>query len=105
MPEPETPLYVFTLIVLLSASLFFLVCLLGMHFRLSRRLKKIEGQLDAARQAREELEAGPSVAESSAGGAFEIFLKENSAHREMSKGEQFAAFRKWRHDKGMNWSK
>lgn len=105
MPEPETPSYVLTLIVLLSVCLFFLACLVLMHFRLSRRLRRVEGQLEAARQDKEEQEAGPSVAESSPGGTFEIFLNENSAHREMSKSEQFAAFRKWRHAKGMNWSK
>ena len=36
--------------------------------------------------------------------AFEQFLAEDPARISMPKSEQFAAYRQWRKDKGMNWS-
>jgi len=36
--------------------------------------------------------------------AFEQFLAEDPTRLGMSKTEQFAAYRQWRKDKGMNWS-
>ncbi len=35
---------------------------------------------------------------------FRQFLEEDPARREMSKKEQFSAFRKWRSERGLNWS-
>jgi hypothetical protein len=34
---------------------------------------------------------------------FEVFLAEDPARAELPKKEQFAAFRRWREDKGLNW--
>lgn len=36
--------------------------------------------------------------------AFEQFLAEDPGRISMPKSEQFAAYRQWRKDKGMNWS-
>ncbi len=44
------------------------------------------------------VEAGP-------GTPFEEFLDEDPKHRTLPKKEQFKAYRKWRADKGLNWSK
>ena len=41
----------------------------------------------------------------SAGGAFEMFLAEEPARRKLPKREQFADYRKWRQEKGLNWPK
>jgi hypothetical protein len=92
MPEPEVPSYVLTLVYLLSACLSLLGLLLIMSFRISRRLGRIERQAGAVRVETLAAEAGPA------------FLNEDPSRRELSKGEQFAAYRQWRHDKGMNWS-
>lgn len=35
---------------------------------------------------------------------FGEFLEEDPSRRELSKKEQFAAFRKWRSERGLNWS-
>ncbi len=43
------------------------------------------------------IEVGP-------GTPFEEFLNEDLARRELPKKEQFKAYRKWRADKGLNWS-
>lgn len=45
-----------------------------------------------------------SGAETPSGGAFEIFLSEEPSRRALTKSEQFAAYRQWRQEKGMNWS-
>ncbi|MEX1113961.1 MAG: hypothetical protein WEB53_01850 [Akkermansiaceae bacterium] len=104
MPEPEVPSYVLTLVYLLSACLSLLGLLLIMSFRISRRLGRIERQAGAVRVETLAAEAGPSLAETSPGGAFETFLNEDPSRRELNKGEQFAAYRQWRHENGMNWS-
>ena len=36
---------------------------------------------------------------------FAVFLEEEPSRRELSKKEQFAAFRRWRDEKGLNWKK
>lgn len=42
--------------------------------------------------------------DASMGGAFEGFLDEEPGRRALPKGEQFAAYRKWRQEKGLNWT-
>jgi hypothetical protein len=49
-------------------------------------------------------ESASSAGETSPGGAFEVFLGEDPSRREMAKGEQFSAYRRWRQEKGLNWS-
>ena len=107
MPDPETPAFAFQLLILASACLVLLIFLLIMTFRISGRLARIERQRIQTTHNKgnpESAERGPSLAETSPGGAFEAFLKEDPARREMSKAEQFAAYREWRDEKGMNWS-
>lgn len=102
MPEIVAPYSILPLTVLLGCCLVLLVILLFMSFRISGRLRRIERKLE--QQNTEVSDSGPTVAESSPGGAFEAFLDEDPVRREMTKSEQFAAFRQWRHEKGMNWS-
>jgi len=102
MQDPAAPSYILPLTVLLICCLALLVFLLFMSLRISWRLGWIERKLE--QQKAEVSDSGPTVAESSPGGAFEAFLDEDPARRELTKSEQFAAFRQWRHEKGMNWS-
>ena len=46
----------------------------------------------------------PPAIETQPGGAFEAFLAEDPERRKLPKGEQFAAYRRWRQEKGLNWS-
>lgn len=105
MPAAETPL---TLVILLYSSLGLLVILLALVFRISGKLSRLENLLSQGKSRSstpsEPAPAAPSVAETSPGGAFEAFLAEDSARRELTKSEQFAAYRQWRQEKGMNWS-
>ena len=101
MPESEAP----TLIILLSTCAGLLVLLLLLVFRISWRLSRIEKNLTYHSHGHSESPApAPSAAETSPGGAFEAFLSEDPERRNLTKGEQFSAYRRWRQEKGMNWS-
>ncbi len=100
MSESEAP----TLVILLSSCAGLLVLVLFMIFRIFGRLSRIEGLLAQNTSHPESSGAAPSEAETSSGGAFEAFLSEDPARRAMSKGEQFGAYRRWRQEKGLNWS-
>jgi hypothetical protein len=100
MPESDLS----TVVILLALCALLLLMLLFLAIRIFSRLGKIE---DLARQQpmRQELpESGPSAAETSSGGAFELFLSEEPGRRDLPKAEQFSAYRLWRQKKGMNWS-
>ena len=90
-----------TVLILLISAVGLLVLLLAMVIGISRRLKRIEHWLSSQQGP---VETVPSHAETSAGGAFEAFLKEDPARRALTKAEQFAEYRKWRQDKGLNWT-
>lgn len=105
MPASETPM---TLVILLSCCLGLLVILLFLALRISGKLSHLESLLSQSKNRSaaptEPAPAAPSAAETSPGGAFEAFLAEDVSRRELTKSEQFAAYRQWRHEKGMNWS-
>jgi hypothetical protein len=100
MPESEGPSFV----VLLSSCGGLLVLTLFLVWRVLSRLKRIERQLEHISRQPEPVQAAPSQAETSPGGAFEAFLAEDPERRNLPKGEQFSAYRRWRQEKGMNWS-
>jgi hypothetical protein len=85
------------LFVLLFAVLIYVV-------QIAARLRRIENLILVESDRPLSRETVPSPAETSAGGAFEMFLDEEPARRMLSKSEQFAAYRQWRQEKGMNWS-
>jgi hypothetical protein len=99
---PETDLS--TVVILLASCAGLLLLVLLLVFRISARLSRLEGLVRQQPVRPETVESGPSAAEASAGGAFEIFLSEDPSRRELSKAEQFSAYRLWRQEKGMNWS-
>ena len=72
--------------------------------RVVGRLARLERLIRHNDSRRETASAAPSPAETSAGGAFETFLAEDNARRDMLKKDQFAAYRKWRQENGLNWS-
>ena len=93
-----------TVVILLSTAVGLLVLLLGLVIGISRRLLRIERWLAEQGSRQMTAESGPSQAETAAGGAFETFLDEDPAHRKLPKSEQFAKYRRWRQEKGLNWS-
>ena len=100
MPVPETQPTVTLLIVSVGLSLLGLLMML----LLARRLSRLERLMTRQVAKVEAAEPAPSVAETSPGGAFEAFLGEDPERRQLTKKEQFAAYRQWRHEKGLNWT-
>ena len=100
MPEPVAPI----LLILLSACAGLLVVVLLLLVRISMRLARLEKLSNRSSSRSETSAPAPSLAETSPGGAFEVFLSEDPDRRNLTKGEQFSAYRQWRQEKGMNWS-
>ncbi len=100
MPEPENQ----TVLYLLIACTGLVITAICLILRLSSKLSRLEKQLSRGPEHGERAEEAPPAAETSPGGAFEAFLEEDPARRELTKKEQFAAYRQWRHEKGLNWS-
>ena len=92
------------LIILLTACVIMLVLLLVLVMRISSRLSRLEKADGKSSSHAESAAQAPSKGETSAGGAFEAFLAEDPSRRDLPKGEQFSAYRRWRQDNGMNWS-
>ena len=99
MPEIDLP----TIQKLLVAALCLLLVIAILGWRISRRLTHVE-RLLANGSASNTEEHAPSTAETATGGAFETFLNEDASRRSLPKSEQFSAYRKWRQEKGLNWS-
>lgn len=101
MPESDTQ----TILIPLYIALGLLVILLALAFGIHHRLTRIEKRLSGAADRRDDSDSSPSPAETSAGGAFEMFLAEEPERQKLPKREQFANYRKWRQEKGLNWPK
>jgi hypothetical protein len=101
----ENPLFVPTTVAVLAAlNLLTLVLLL----RLSGKVARLSRPSAAPAPAPAPAEAVPERGERTESAAeqtkwFDAFLAEDPARRELPKKEQFAAFRRWRAEKGMNW--
>jgi hypothetical protein len=100
MPELTSSTVVILLAALLGVALLVLLMAIGV----SRTLLRIERRLAEQQSPTRGAELPPSSSETSAGGAFETFLSEDPARRKLSKAEQFAEYRKWRQENGLNWS-
>lgn len=101
MVQTETPVIV---VILLSCCAALLLVVLMSIFQIFKKLGKIENQLSRNMDFSDGLGQVPVAAETAGGGAFEAFLSEDPSRRALTKGEQSAAYRKWRQQKGMNWS-
>lgn len=93
-----------TSMILFISTVGLLALLVGILLGISRRLSRIERLWFEERRLKQESDAAPLPAETAIGGAFETFLSEDPNRRNMGKGEQFAAYRRWRQENGLNWS-
>ena len=100
MPEAAAPI----LVILLTACVGMLVVVLLLVLRISWRLSRLEKLGGHSPSRLESTAEAPTQAETSPGGAFEAFLAQDPSRRDLPKGEQFSAYRRWRQDNGMNWS-
>lgn len=108
MPIPTTDYQEFpaSIIVLAYVATSFLLIIMILLFRMNGRIAALSSKLGrSSRSAKlEESDAEPNVAEVGPGTPFEEFLNEDSGRRALAKKEQFKAYRKWRAEKGLNWS-
>ena len=100
MPEDQSSLT----IILLSGSLVLGLWILLILFRISARLRRLESLVGQSRISAEAQDVVRESSDASTGGAFENFLNEDPSRRALTKAEQFAAYRQWRQEKGLNWS-
>lgn len=98
MPEPAAS----WVVILLSCGLALLGVLLVPLIGIFRCLARIERRLAA--DERHASASHPAAGDSASGGAFETFLNEEPGCRMLAKSEQFAAYRRWRQQHGLNWS-
>lgn len=92
---------------LVGSILVFQLLLLLQVARLSGKVGRLMRQLASresfpAHSVDSDL-AGKKEAVSDQKNWFEVFLNEEPKRRELPKKEQFAAFRQWREERGMNW--
>jgi hypothetical protein len=96
MPETE--------LILLILAVCLLVLIVWQAGRILTRLARIEARMSQVSPGTEPSGEETAAVEPSPGGLFESFLEEDPSRRALPKNEQFAAFRKWRKDKGLSWS-
>jgi hypothetical protein len=101
MPEAEPG--VSTVVILLVAATGLLFILLLTVIGIRNRLGRIE-RLLASKKEPVAAQTPLVEVDSPSGGVFESFLNEDPSRKELSKKEQAAAYRRWRQEKGMNWS-
>lgn len=90
--------------ILLCACAGMSVLVLGLVIGISRRLRRIEHWLVEQENRRQSEVPEPTATERPTGGAFDEFLNEDPKRLLLSKSEQFSEYRKWRQEKGLNWS-
>ena len=93
-----------TIVILLAACVGLLAMGLMLIFRLLARLSSIESLLAQNNSPSEASAVQQDSSETMQGGAFEAFLKEDPSRRKLPKREQFACYRRWRQENGLNWS-
>lgn len=104
MPAHEMPPYVLRIMIFLSLILFLVGVQIIVSLRIGRQLKYLKKRIDSIQDNPSPRDHQTSPAEITADGAFEAFLGEDASRRALPKAEQFSAFRKWRQERGMNWS-
>jgi hypothetical protein len=92
-------------LILLGSSVALVALTLLLVCRVLAKISRMERSLARAEDLPDVPPASISAGESSSGGAFEWFLEEDPSRRNLAKREQFAAYRQWRQEKGLNWSK
>ncbi|MEO0017055.1 MAG: hypothetical protein RLZZ522_338 [Verrucomicrobiota bacterium] len=92
-------------VVLLAAGVLLLFLLLLAVVRAGGCLQRVERLLAERDSAAPSMAPAEGAEKPTTDSAFREFLSEDPARRKLPKREQFDAFRLWRKDKGLNWSK
>lgn len=107
MPTVLEPAFPASVIALAYMAVILLIAILIMLFRLSGLLSGLSAKVGKSSRSSKLEEQGTesTMVEVDPGTPFEEFLTEDPARRNLSKKEQFKAYRIWRAEKGLNWSK
>lgn len=102
--EPSFPLEITLLCYIATGAL---VVILFFLMRINSKLSGLSAKLSRSSRDEkvEDVEASRDAVEVLSGTNFEEFLKEDPERHKLSKNEQFKAYRAWRSEKGLNWSK
>jgi hypothetical protein len=117
--EPSLPLSIIILCYIATGALVLILLLLfimnsrlsALSAKLSRSSRPTKPETYEAYEASQTKIESPNVAEkhdtgeAPAGTHFEEFLNEDRERRKLTKKEKFKAYREWRTEKGLNWSK
>ena len=106
MPPSDYLQFPPSIITLAYTATAFLLIIIVLLFRMNGKLDALSAKLNRNNRSAklEDTEATPSVVQAVAGTHFEEFLNEEPERRSLTKKEQFKAYRKWRTEKGLNWS-
>lgn len=102
LPEPESQNLLTVAIIVAGLLLFCLFVLLRISWRLARIEKRRGSQPATARKSEGAVKSEPAETPDMSG-PFGKFLSERPELNQATKGEQFAAYRKWRKEQGLNW--
>jgi len=107
MPPPIDPEFPLSITILCYIATGVLIVILLMLVRINWRLAVLAAKLGRTNRSAklEESDALPNIVEAPAGTHFEEFLNEDPQRLSLTKKEQFKAYRAWRTEKGLNWSK
>ena len=107
MPPSIAPEFPLSITILCYTATSVLIVILLLLFRMNSKLSVLAVKLSRSNRAEklEEPETPPNIPEAEPGTQFEEFLSEDPHRRSLTKKEQFKAYRIWRTEKGLNWSK
>jgi len=102
--EPSFPLHI-TLLCYIAAGA--LVVIMFLLILINSKFSELSAKLSRSSRAAkiEDQDASPNLVEAPSGTHFEEFLNEEPERRKLAKKEQFKAYRAWRSEKGLNWTK
>lgn len=105
--EPSFPLEITLLCYIATGALVVILLLLMLINSKLSKLSKLSANLSRSSRDEkvEDTDASRNAVEVQSGTNFEEFLKEDPERHKLSKNEQFKAYRAWRSERGLNWSK
>lgn len=92
-----------TVVILLGTLAGLLVLLVMIVFGIARSLGRIQRDLMESKGHVPDRQAILAAVETTNRRAFETFLREDPSRQKLAKREQFAAYRQWRKENGLNW--
>jgi hypothetical protein len=106
MPESVQIQFPLSITILCYVGVIALVAIFLLLLRINGRLTALSYRLSKnGRSSKlEEPDTESQDVETHSGTRFDEFLNEDTQRRALSKKEQFKAYRKWRTEKGLNWS-